>query len=371
MKDKKIQEAEEQLKRVLLMMKYDSSKTLSENKEQILEDDYGTAAAVGVGGGAALGAGAVALGSQSVPVAVAVGSTFGPTAAAIGSTLGIGLAGGAAVLGGSVGLAVLPLAYWIIRKDTGSANSVKELLQMCSTNPNIKKLERKLSDTQIRDLSDKINDAINYSTGGFIPAGTDEESLYSAFNSVSEGTAADICALNDKYKTSYGDLYEDLDSDIDSPDEWKKIYRPLRNCVEDSLLKVKEENKCPEGQIINPKTNKCEPLKKGGNGTSKYKVCNNFPYGLYCKSEVIRKVQQCLGTKDDSLLGPATENALKANGYSLQLTKEMYDKIVAKCSGTQTSTQQTEVNPYDNWEPNEPETGDASINKQETDTTEG
>jgi uncharacterized membrane protein YhiD involved in acid resistance len=333
MKDKKIQEAEEQLKRVLLMMKYDSSKTLSENKEQILEDDYGTAAAVGVGGGAALGAGAVALGSQSVPVAVAVGSTFGPTAAAIGSTLGIGLAGGAAVLGGAVGLAVLPLAYWIIRKDTGSANSVKELLQMCSTNPNIKKLERKLSDTQIRDLSDKINDAINYSTGGFIPAGTDEESLYSAFNSVSEGTAADICALNDKYKTSYGDLYEDLDSDIDSPDEWKKIYRPLRNCVEDSLLKVKEENKCPEGQIINPKTNKCEPLKKGGNGTSKYKVCNNFPYGLYCKSEVIRKVQQCLGTKDDSLLGPATENALKANGYSLPLTKEMYDKIVATCGG--------------------------------------
>lgn len=69
---------------------------------------------------------------------------------------------------------------------------------------------------------------------------------------------------------------------------------------------------------------------------SKYKVCTKFPYELYCKSEDIRKVQQCLGTKDDSYLGPKTENALKANGYSLPLTKEMYDKIVASCTGKPT-----------------------------------
>jgi hypothetical protein len=91
--------------------------------------------------------------------------------------------------------------------------------------------------------------------------------------------------------------------------------------------------KCTPPLVFNPTNGKCEMAKKGGNGTSKYIVCNDFPYKLNCKSEVIRKVQQCLGTKDDSLLGTATENALKANGYSLPLTKEMYDKIVATCGG--------------------------------------
>jgi len=94
----------------------------------------------------------------------------------------------------------------------------------------------------------------------------------------------------------------------------------------------------------------------GGGGTSRYKVCNNFPYELYCKSEVIRKVQQCLGTKDDSLLGPATENALKANDYSLPLTKEMYDKIVEKCTGGQQT--QVTTNPLDGEQSLETETGE-------------
>jgi hypothetical protein len=300
MKDKKIQEAEEQLKRVLLMMKYDSSKTLSENKNIVYE------------------------------------------------------------------------------QNNQCANTID-------------------SET-IKTKAKRIGDLVNYMNTAFIRMGYVDErckEIYDVINESSKKNFYDeplsICQnslkrLKDEFESYYsdyfsgGDTLEEEIQDLIDGDMVKKS--PTAKSYLQSSLKILNENinkvsqkelvnKCPEGQIINPKTNKCEPLKKGGTGTSKYKVCNNFPYGLYCKSEVIRKVQQCLGTKDDSLLGPATENALKANGYSLPLTKEMYDKIIAKCSGTQTSTQQTEVNPYDNWEPNEPETGDASINKQETDTTEG
>jgi hypothetical protein len=91
---------------------------------------------------------------------------------------------------------------------------------------------------------------------------------------------------------------------------------------------------------------------------SKYKVCTKFPYEMFCKSEDIRKVQQCIGVKDDGYLGPKTEAALKANGYSVPLTKEDYDKIIAKCSGTQPTPPPTERNPLDGEVSLETETGE-------------
>lgn len=59
--------------------------------------------------------------------------------------------------------------------------------------------------------------------------------------------------------------------------------------------------------------------------------CKSFPYGLNCKNENIRKVQQCLGVKDDGHLGERTKNALEANGYSLPLTKNTFDLIMKGC----------------------------------------
>jgi hypothetical protein len=110
----------------------------------------------------------------------------------------------------------------------------------------------------------------------------------------------------------------------------------------------------------------------GGGGGSQWTNCTSFPYKKGCKSSDIEKAQECLGgLVVDGKFGRRTEGVLINKGYGDVLTQEVYDKIIANCGGAQTSTQQTEVNPYDNWEPNEPETGDASINKQETDTTEG
>lgn len=289
MDKKKLQEAEEQIKTALLHMNYDSSKTLTENKEKInviKEDDKGFATAVGVGGAAVgAGAGGIAL-AQAGGVAglgttglVPLANTLGGLLPGIATGTGAALVAGSAIISAAVGLAVLPLIYWYARKDEGPAKSVQAFFQMCRTTPNIEKLERKINDNEIRNLTDDIYDAINYSTWGFM-AGTDEEKLFSVFQKLESGTAADFCALNKKYLQFRGaDLYDEIDSDIDSPDEWEQIYRPLRNCVEDSLQKLQELTPCAEGEILDPKTKKCVPIKKEENTTewNKYPCVPSYP----------------------------------------------------------------------------------------------
>jgi len=152
-------------------------------------------------------------------------------------------------------------------------------------------------------MSDNIEDAINDTTLG-IKVGTDEEKLFAQFKKLQDGTASDFCAFV-KYYNSHsdsGDLFDDLDSDIDAEDEWKQIYRPIRNCVEDSLLTIKDE----------------APVKSGKTGgkTSGYKPCSGkYTYG--CKSEAISKVQACLGgLTPDGKFGPKTKKALAAKGFT-------------------------------------------------------
>jgi len=346
MKDRiKQQEVDEQIKKALLIIKYDSSKTLTENEElskTVNEDStVGGAAAIAGASGAAIGAGAGAAGILPGTMAM---TGLGGSAFAIGTKLGatgasaaLGLGG--AVLGGAVALAVVPLVIWYLRKDTGEASNVKALFQMCSTEPRINKLPRKINDSQIMNISDEIYDALNHRTWGFL-AGTDEEKLFKAFQTVSKGTASDVCELYNYYTRKRGELYEDLDSDIDSPDEWKQIYRPLRNCVENSLRELEEKNPCKENETLDPKTNKCVPITipppKPGKGT--YKNCPDFPnepFTKFCKNEKISEIQKCIGAKVDGSYGPETEGKLIEKGYSTTITKEVFNKIIADCKKTQ------------------------------------
>lgn len=344
------------VKRVLLMMKYDLSQTLTENKEKVepITEDTGTAAVVGGGLGAATGYG----------LAGYAGTTgLGAVASTIGGTLGIGLAGGAAVIGGAIGLAVIPLVYWMVRKDTGSAEKVKGLFKMCSTNPNITKLPRKISDREVRDLADDIYDALNHSTLGFM-AGTDEDKLYDTFRRISDGTSSDVCALYKRYTSTRGELYEDLDSDINSPDEWEQIYRPMRNCVEDSLLELQKHNPCKAGEIIDPKTKACVTIKKGKKQIipvpkkteSQFKVCTGT-YSVGCKSQVIRKAQGCLGITADGLFGPETKGAVVSKLGRSSFTDADINTI---CGSTTQTTQQVSPTPIN--EPEEIGTETTNIN---------
>jgi hypothetical protein len=344
-------EVDEQIERALLMMKYNTSKTLTENKETIkplLKEDSKVAAATIGSGAVGAGLGAAAIPSSMSIASGGAGVVAGTTnlAAGVATALGTSFTVGAAIVGGAAAVAVLPLAYWFIRKDTGAASSVKAIFQMCSTNPGIAKLERKISDSEIRNIADEIYDAINYSTLGFM-AGTDEEKLYAAFQNISKGTAADVCALYARYTSTRGELYDEIDGDIDSPDEWEQIYRPLRNCVEDSLRDLEDKNPCKQGEVWDDKTKSCKKSDGGGGGggTNPEEKCKDFPFKRGCKNSYIRKVQECLGGLTvDGVLGPKTQSAIEKAGYSVPLSKSDYDKIMAKCGEGNVETTTTTIN---------------------------
>lgn len=346
---------EEALERIKLMMDYNLSKTLNENKAKLKtikeQNDTQSAglssAAVGAGAGATLGRIAGAVPTAPVNTATGgigryayqVGRFLLPNASfASASTLG------GAVIGGAVSLAVVPLVYWLMNKDKRDAEMVKSFFQMCSTEAaKIAKLERKIDDATIRDMSDNINDAVNEKTFGFL-AGTDEEKLFAQFKTLQDGTASDFCALVSRYNKDYGDLYDDLDSDIDSEDEWKQISRPLRNCVEDSLLKLADDTK--KDCEANPEQEKCKQVPTQG-----YKPCEGF-YQKGCFSEVIGKVQGCLNKipnsklpelKADKKFGPKTEEKLKE--LFPDLVGGFRDSEVEKVCASSTETVTTPTSP--------------------------
>ena len=366
---------QEALERVKLMMKYDMSKTLNENK-QVIEEQLTAPAVVGGATGAATGAGVAAATAGSAALA---GTNTGVAAMAVGEALlGAGATGtaamttGMAVLGGLAGIALVPLAYWLITKDTG-ANKVKKMFEMCSSDSaKIAKLPRKLQDTDLRSISDDIEDAIINDSFGF-QGGTNEEKLFGAFKKLESGTASDFCALVTIYNknSDSGDLFDDLDSDIDAESEWKQIFRPIRNCVEDSLLSIKDEDSIrgdlsqtiiPKGwekfpcvpTLANKSGSKIESDgayiignfryyangrkgnitskeksyytcndpefvgKKGGRKTgSGYKTCSEqLPIKFGCKNETIKYIQgpECLGITADGKFGPKTKQALIDKG---------------------------------------------------------
>jgi hypothetical protein len=321
---------EEALQRIKLMMEYDSSKTLTENKETISEQYVApTAASAVAGAGAGALYGSSLVGASSSVAAGAAGASGGAglaLVAPISSALGVSYGVAGAIVGGVAAAALLPLAYWLITKDTG-ANKVKKMFQMCSTDEaKIAKLPRKLQDTDLRSITDDIEDAIVNDSYGF-QGGTDEEKLFGAFKQLESGTASDFCALV-KYYNSHsdsGDLFDDLDSDIDAESEWKQIYRPIRNCVEDSLLTLKDESPKEDGKKTGGKT---------GGGTGGYKLCTGT-YSFGCKSDVIAKVQGCLGLVADGKFGPKTKATLSSKGFTT-FTDTDVEKICGKTQPTPT-----------------------------------
>ena len=324
---------EEALERVKLMMKYDTTKTLNETKETPQEHSVAPAAAsavAGAGAGALYGSSLV--GASSSLAAGAAGATSAgglAVVAPVSTALGVSYGVAGAIVGGAAALAVLPLVYWLVTKDTG-ANKVKKMFEMCSSeSAKIAKLPRKMQDTELRSITDDIEDAIINDSYGF-QGGTDEEKLFGAFKKLEAGTASDFCALVAYYNknSDSGDLFDDLDSDIDAESEWKQIFRPIRNCVEDSLMTIKDEEKIPT---------------EDGSKTSGYKPCSGA-YSFGCKADAIAKVQGCLGLTTDGKFGPKTQAALKAKGFE-SFTDAEVDKICEKTQEQPNDEFTTQVEP--------------------------
>lgn len=305
---------EEALQRIKLMMEYDSSKTLDENKKVISEQDYltgtaigagtaaGTAAAIAGGAAAANVATTTALGAATYS-AMGVGATLAPT---LGVTAAAAL--GAGVIAGAAGLALTPLVVWYMDKDDAKPK-VERMIQYCTSDAaKIQKIERGLGDGEIRNLSDQLYDAME-------GVGTDEAAVVGAFKSLK--TVSDFCALVTRFNRDYGsegDLLEWLDDDFDQTSEWMQLFRPLRDIVEDTLLSIKDET-IEKDCAADPNQAKCKG--GGGGGGSKtggYKPCSGT-YKLGCKSDAISKVQGCLGLTTDGKFGPKTQAALKAKGF--------------------------------------------------------
>jgi hypothetical protein len=336
---------QEALERVKLMMKYDTSKTLNENREIIFEQDYATGTAIGTGVGAGTAAAiagtaaatnvatTTALGSATYS-AMGLGSTLAPAA---GVTAASAL--GAAVIGGAAALALTPLIVWYMDKDDAKPK-VERMVQYCTSDAaKIQKIKRGLGDGEIRNLSDQLYDAME-------GVGTDEDSVYGAFKSLK--TVSDFCALVTRFNKDYGsegDLLEWLDDDFDQTSEWMQIFRPLRDIVEDTLLAIKDdETPVPEDEKVKEKTGGYTPCKP-----------NQYVYG--CKTDVtgaVGQVQECLGLVVDGKFGPKTRAALKAKGV-----KSFTDADVEKiCIKTQEQPNDTE-NPYADYVDDEIETGTA------------
>jgi hypothetical protein len=261
----------EALERIKLMMKYDMSKTLNENKEVIKQPI-----------------------NEIAPLVIA-GITIAPWIAAASAA------------------AVASIGTWIYNVQGGgdSFSKTKSFFEGCSKN--IKELKPTVSKSEYRAAADAIYNAIE-------GIGTTLPSIKSALDSMP--TVADLCALNSWYTTQYGDLYDDLDSDIDGSDFTKYVWSAIAPKVADA-----------EDDLENT-----EKVKKSGTTkktTTKYKPCSGT-YTQGCYSDVIKQVQGCLGgLVTDGKFGPKTSEKLKAAGFSGGFSDNDVDKICNKPDDTE------------------------------------
>jgi hypothetical protein len=332
---------EEALQRVKLMMGYDTKKTLTENIDKLNTNL-----------------------SEQVRMAKDI---LG------GSATGLAVAGAPGAVGGAIYGLIAGLTA-----DTAKEDQFKALVAACSTNK--KDLGKQTMDDNTLDaLSDKLNKAFNYHALGFL-YGTDEKAVKEVFSSIS--SIPDFCGLVDNYRESYGDLYKDLEGEMDGDDEWRDyVLLPLRPAIRASkkasqntgggAISERQQNISnmwcstnANGVIVNPNsyyngktweefakaqtitqaemdTAKASCPQKGGGGGgggTSYKPCTGtYRYG--CKSDVIAKVQGCLKLSADGKFGPKTKAALADKGFTT-FTDADVDKICTTTQPVQTPGEQ-------------------------------
>lgn len=155
-------------------------------------------------------------------------------------TIGLLIAGGAALIGGSVA----GFTWW---NGSEASSAVKKLFDSCKAgmegNPKQKNAEH-------RSIASKINASIE----GW---GTDEEALSSALASIK--SVPDLCMVIKEYEISgFGNMYEEIDGDIDGSGWEKYVRTPLSNAVR----ATEEANKTEERKDDD------ESSTSGGEGSS-------------------------------------------------------------------------------------------------------
>ena len=269
---------QEALERVKLMMKYDTSKTLNENIGTIKQPVNEIAPLLGL-----------------IPMAVPWLVGYGAAA-----LTGIGA--------------------WIYNTQGGGDSFSKTQSFFAGCKKNIKDLKPTVSKSEYRAAADSIYNAID----GF---GTTLPTIKAALSSMP--TVADLCALNSWYSTQYGDLYEDLDGDIDGTDFTKYVWSAIAPTVSDAEDDLENAKKTEEDCKKNPNQEKCKVVT--GSGTSnKYKPCSGT-YKINCMSPKIGEAQACLGgLVVDNKFGPKTLDKLREKGFESTFTDSDVAKICKK-----------------------------------------
>lgn len=184
MSKKIMQEGKDALSRSLLLMNYNNKQTLTENVEKVSSIEEQSFSQIYKGAATGAAAGAVV---GTIP-GVIVGALAGAVLAAIGNP---------------------------------KMDQVKKMFDACKT----EKSTPTLTTSQLDAISDSINDAIQ-------GLGTDEDAISAALQQLP--TIPDLCGLIKAYEY-HGDLFSDLDGDLDSDYEWKQyVVIPLRNAIRKS-----------------------------------------------------------------------------------------------------------------------------------------
>jgi hypothetical protein len=191
MKKVKLEDGNAALERVLLMMNYDMGKTLSENKELVKPIEEQSLSQI----------------TKSAVRGAVTGAAAGAPLAGIGAIPG-------AIVGALAG-AVMGAV------NNPKMDQIKKMFQACKT----EKSKPTLSISQLDTLSDEINSAIE-------GLGTDEEAILNSLKQIP--TIPDLCGLIKAYEI-HGDLFDDLDGDLENDTEWKNyVLVPLRGAIRKS-----------------------------------------------------------------------------------------------------------------------------------------
>lgn len=280
--DNKRKIGEEELKRALLMMKYDNRKTLTENVE-VVENKERIDEAIG-------------------------------TAAIIAWIIG-----GAAATAGA--------ASWIDSVTGGgdSFDKTRIFFEGCSSM--LQKMKPTNSPQEIKAAADKIwqNSAAQSWYQGF--GSGNEEAIRTALDSMS--TVADLCALQAEFYKSYSrDLYEVLDSEIDGDDFITYVWLPISRKVEeaDSEIEQAQQQQSDSTTDSSSSDTSTDSTVMPSPSLGKYKECSGS-YTRGCFSEKVREIQTCLGLVPDGKYGPKTQAALEKVGFGSGFEDSDVDKI--------------------------------------------
>lgn len=278
---------EEALERIKLMMKYDSSKTLNENKKIIFEEEETASAAP--------------TDANTVTVTDLMGDT--------GKLRG----------------------YFQFVADFGSPIGLGNVYDALGLNPVNFIAGRRTGVKGVVDALDGYVDSEDLAYILTVIKSLDGKCYYDDIDEVK------IPAI-EKFIQLYN---EDEDEDLVSVIEGVGTRTlptgaaDIKRAITKEITKLQSQS-CSTSTDVTP-----APIDGGtGGGTSGYKDCSgSYSYG--CKSPVIAKVQGCLGgLVQDGKFGPKTQAALKAKGFD-SFTDADVDKI---CGSTETETDEFTTN---------------------------